>query len=192
VNPATINYRVNIRYNMPERAGANTQPVQFNFTEPERISFALDIDGTGVIGNTKIDVDVEINKFKEVTLDYDGEIHEPPEVTVSWGSLILKSKLESLDVNYSLFSPNGRPLRAKLNISFVGSMDEKEASKRRSNSSPDLSHVRIVQAGDTLPLMCYKIYGDSAMYLEVARMNNLVDFRHLKPGTEILFPPIKK
>jgi Contractile injection system tube protein len=193
VNPASINYRVNIHYNVPERSGNGVgQQVQYNRTEPERISFSLDLDGTGVIGNEKINVDEKVEEFKDVTLKYDGTKHEPQEVKLAWGSFIFECRLESLDINYTLFAPSGRPLRAKLNVAFIGTMSEDEAARRRNNSSPDLSHVRVVQAGDTLPLMCFQIYGDCTVYLEVARMNNLVDFRRLKPGTEIVFPPIKK
>jgi len=41
-----------------------------------------------------------------------------------------------------------------------------------------------------LPLMCQTIYDSPAYYLQVARFNNLVDFRNLEPGTEIIFPPV--
>ena len=49
-----------------------------------------------------------------------------------------------------------------------------------------------MQEGDSLPLMCHRIYGDARYYLEVARTNALVDFRSLRPGTELLFPPLEK
>ncbi len=38
----------------------------------------------------------------------------------------------------------------------------------------------------------YRIYGDSKYYLEVAKANNLTNFRKLTPGQEIFFPPIQK
>jgi nucleoid-associated protein YgaU len=49
-----------------------------------------------------------------------------------------------------------------------------------------------VKAGDTLPLMCYMIYGDPKYYLAVAAANNLSNFRSLLPGTDIVFPPLEK
>jgi nucleoid-associated protein YgaU len=49
-----------------------------------------------------------------------------------------------------------------------------------------------VKTGDTLPLMCYRIYGDTRYYLQVAAINGMGNFRKLIPGTEILFPPINK
>jgi nucleoid-associated protein YgaU len=52
--------------------------------------------------------------------------------------------------------------------------------------------VRKIKFGDTLPLMCYRIYGDPKYYLQVAEANGLDNFRRLKPGTDIFFPPLEK
>jgi nucleoid-associated protein YgaU len=60
------------------------------------------------------------------------------------------------------------------------------------NSSPDLTHIRMVKDGDTLPLMSFRIYGDSKYYLEVAKANNITNFRKLTVGRKIFFPPIEK
>jgi nucleoid-associated protein YgaU len=60
------------------------------------------------------------------------------------------------------------------------------------DESPDLTHIRLVKAGDTLPEMCFNIYGDPRYYLDVARQNRLDNFRKLEPGTRIFFPPIEK
>jgi nucleoid-associated protein YgaU len=49
-----------------------------------------------------------------------------------------------------------------------------------------------VKKGDTLPLMCYRIYGDSRYYLQVAMANRLTNFRNLQVGDELFFPPIEK
>ena len=48
----------------------------------------------------------------------------------------------------------------------------------------------IVQEGDTLPLLCERIYRDGAHYPMVARFNGLTDFRSLKPNTVLHFPPL--
>ncbi|MGR9053652.1 MAG: LysM peptidoglycan-binding domain-containing protein, partial [Gammaproteobacteria bacterium] len=63
---------------------------------------------------------------------------------------------------------------------------------RESLSSPDLTHARMVLAGDTLPLMTERIYGTSKYYLRIAQINGLDDFRNLKPGSMLVFPPLEK
>ena len=44
--------------------------------------------------------------------------------------------------------------------------------------------------GDTLPLLCDRIYSDPSYYPDVARFNNLSDFRRLQPGQRLHFPPL--
>jgi nucleoid-associated protein YgaU len=66
------------------------------------------------------------------------------------------------------------------------------AAAKANVQSPDLTHVRVVEEGDTLPLMAKRIYGDSKYYLEVARVNRITSFRKLKTGQRIFFPPIQK
>jgi nucleoid-associated protein YgaU len=45
-------------------------------------------------------------------------------------------------------------------------------------------------AGDTLPLLCARIYGDSSYYTDVARFNGLADVRSLRAGQRLHFPPL--
>ena len=105
-------------------------------------------------------------------------------------TLLFKGRLESLTLNYTLFRPNGMPLRARANASFVGFTDELLLHSKIKKNSPDLTHVITVQAGDTLPLLCNRIYGRSDYYSQVAEVNGLTAFRDLRPGTQLVFPPL--
>ena len=77
-------------------------------------------------------------------------------------------------------------------MTFKSSIEEEKRAATEDRQSADLPHIRKVRAGDTLPLMCFRIYGDSKYYLDVAAANGLDNFRSLVPGTEIRFPPIDK
>ena len=125
-------------------------------------------------------------------LTYDGDIHEPRDVLLLWGTLSFLGKLTSLQFNYKLFQPDGTPVRVIATAAFSETIDDALREALKKANSPDLTHIRKVEAGDTLSLMTYKIYGDASYYLEVARVNKLINFRNLEPGTEIFFPPINK
>lgn len=84
------------------------------------------------------------------------------------------------------------PIRAVANTTFKGSIEERKRTALEKKSSPDLTHILQVKAGDTLPLMCKKVYGDPKYYLQVADVNGLGNFRRLEPGMELVFPPIDK
>jgi nucleoid-associated protein YgaU len=75
-------------------------------------------------------------------------------------------------------------------MKFVGFMSTKEAEAKNQTSSPDLSHLVEIKAGDTLPLLCHRIYGDPAYYLQVARFNGLKDVNRLTAGARLHFPPL--
>lgn len=91
-----------------------------------------------------------------------------------------------------MFSPQGLPLRAVLKTTFKEYTEDTKRNALENKSSPDLTHVRTVKEGDTLPLMTQRIYGDAKYYLEIAKINGLTNFRKLEPGSELVFPPIEK
>jgi len=109
-----------------------------------------------------------------------------------WGIFIFHGKLTDLEIAYSAFKPNGQPMRACARATFTESKNDKKRTSEEGKNSPDLTHIRVVKAGDTLPLMTHRIYGDFSYYLEVARVNNLKDYRNLAPGTSLSFPPLNK
>src|SRR5690606_22603351 len=137
---------------------------------------------------SNLGVDERINGMKEAMMRYDGSIHRPRYLKIVWATLLFKCCLESLDVSYKLFKPDGTPLRATVRASFVEFTENELRVRRQDDSSPDLTHKRIVKMGDTLPRLTFEIYGDSKYYLEVAKANGLVDFRNLAPGSVIFFP----
>jgi nucleoid-associated protein YgaU len=75
---------------------------------------------------------------------------------------------------------------------FCESVPGAERVRRDNASSPDLTHLRDVREGDTLPLLAQEIYGNPHLYLEVARVNRLVNFRRLRPASRLSFPPLDK
>ena len=86
---------------------------------------------------------------------------------------------------------SGEPLRAKIKLAFSGFMSKEEEALRANRSSPDLSHLIEVKAGDTLPMLCYRVYKDCSYYLEVAKVNDITNFRDIKPGSKLHFPPLR-
>jgi nucleoid-associated protein YgaU len=85
---------------------------------------------------------------------------------------------------------DGSPLRAEISLVLVASVSAKKKALEERKNSSDLTHIRTVLDGDNLPLMCYRIYGDSSFYIRVAQHNKITNFRAIKPGDEITFPPV--
>jgi len=192
LNPSNYDHSYSIGYNKKDAIGQLASDTKFSGIKPETITFSILIDGTGAVnGLSTPDVKTQIEQLQDIVYKYDGDDHEPNHVRVLWGSQIFYGRLETMSVENTLFKPNGTPLRAKIKLSFSGFMSKEEEALRANRSSPDLSHLVEVKMGETLPLLCYRIYKDSSYYLEVARVNNITDFRTIKPGSKLHFPPLR-
>lgn len=194
INPET--YTIDYKVKMSEVQAPGTIGVQakFVYTLPEELTFEFLFDNTGIIdGKPKKDgIFDDVNHFRELLTKYRGDSHEPYHLKLVWGNLIFKGRAIELGITYKLFNSDGQPIRALAKAKFKGSIEEKKRALQQDNQSSDLTHIRKVKAGDTLPLMCHRIYGDSRYYLQVAQVNGLGNFRFLTPGTDLVFPPIAK
>jgi hypothetical protein len=189
LNPETYKHTHTSSYEKEKATDTAGVSTKFVIMDPQTLSFEFYLDATGVVpGVTNLADDIA--RFKKLVYSYDGDIHSPHYLTVSWADVAFRCRLTSLDIEYTLFKPSGSPLRAKLSVSFEEYLSPDEIAKRSKKSSPDLSHVRVVGAGDTLPLMCFRIYGDSGHYPWVAQHNGLDHFRRLDVGSRLMFPPL--
>lgn len=179
-----LNYSNN---NTPIGSSANT--VKFRGGRSEKYDFNFFFDSTGIISSKK--VDEQIKEIKDLMYSYNGDIHEPNYIKIFWGTqLDFQGRLLSFDREVSLMDIDGTPIRAEVKAVFISSISAEKKALEAGENSADFTHIRIVQAGDNLPLMCFKIYGDSSYYIKVAKDNNLNDFRDIKPGDQIVFKPV--
>ena len=197
INPAEFKYSSGISYDKQKTLGEASANPKLSAVDDEKVNFTLVLDGTGVVPigtgarTTPVDVKTHLAQLNKVAYQYVGTRHEPPHVRLLWGSLIFFGRLESMTTQFTLFKPSGEPLRAKVDMGFVGAMSKRESELVSNRSSPDLSHRVLVREGDTLPLLCDRIYGDPGYYIDVAAFNKLPDFRRLEPGRHLHFPPLE-
>ena len=125
-------------------------------------------------------------------INYQGDIHRPFFLKICWGTLLFKCVLISLDIEYKLFKPDGTPVRAVAKCTFKGTIEEDLRKAKEKKKSPDVTHERLLKAGDKLSLMTYRIYNQQAYLLPVAAFNRLDGFRNISPGTKLHFPPVEK
>jgi hypothetical protein len=212
INPSGFSFSRKNELNQDSEMGTSDSNLKYVRTLPSELKLEFLFDGTGVTkdnsGNKLINkikeglgkrdpfskkaVDDQIAEFYVATGNYNGSIHKPYNVIVIWGEFEYKGMLSEFTVDYKMFNNDGTPLRAIGKATFSGAISKELAEKTVKTSSPDLTHKRTVQDGDTLPLMTEKIYGDSKYYLEVAKVNGLINFRQLIPGQELFFPPLEK
>ena len=192
VNPESYTLEYKVRTDDSQGAGTSGAQLKFQYTLPEELSFDFLFDNTGLVDGTPKPEGIfdDVDAFRALLTQYRGDSHEPYHLRLVWGNLVFKGRAVEVGITYKLFNPDGQPIRAVVRVKFKGSIEEKKRAAVEDRRSPDLTHRRIVRPGDTLPLMCFEVYGDPGPYLFVAAANQLDDFRDLEVGTAIRFPPL--
>ncbi|MET4696911.1 hypothetical protein [Endozoicomonas lisbonensis] len=139
-----------------------------------------------------------VQTLTDMMYSMEGSTHEPRYLLLKWGEMAMGDSksgafygvLEEMDITYSIVGTNGEPLAAEVTCTFIESLSPKALEKKEGKNSPDLTHTRQVNAGDTLAHKTWEIYKDPAYMIAVARVNGLDNFRRLKPGTALVFPPV--
>ncbi|MCG8573696.1 MAG: LysM peptidoglycan-binding domain-containing protein [Flavobacteriales bacterium] len=203
-NPSSLTVNHNVVHEDKPLSGAGDISKKFIRTSPKTVSVDLFFDGTSaspsnLIG-TGVDiglltpglnaVDLQIQAFLKLGYGIDSDEHQPFYMMLVWGTFVMTGVLKTANVTYSMFDNAGRPLRAKMSISVDEYVELDLWKKILKKKSSDVSKSITVVAGDTLPLLCFRQYGDSSLYPKIAEVNGLTNYRNLKPGMELLFPPL--
>ena len=214
VNPESITMGFRVVYEGKEPLQNSKVEQKFAGTKANQLTIDFLFDDTGVIpatagpldnipivgavaglfgdDETNVDLSARLNKLIAIVYKYDGTQHRPRKVQLRYGKMIMDAVLTSMNVEYKLFKSDGTPIRAIAKAVFEESVSNLLRSVTEKKSSPDLTHMRSTIAGDKLPLVANGIYRSPKYYLEVARINKLFNFRNLKDGTAITFPPLEK
>ncbi|MCA6362922.1 MAG: hypothetical protein IM638_07775 [Bacteroidetes bacterium] len=192
INPDSIKWSRNVEYNEVQAPDTSSPSQKYKSTPCEKLSFDLVIDCTGIVDSSRTDMDTELTALEGIIYKYNGSIHRPNFVGIQWGEDIsFNGVLSSFETNFTLFSPNGSPLRAKISLSFSEYIAPTTVVKQDAPKSPDLTHMLVTMQNTSLPQMCQQVWNDYSLYVKVARFNGLNKFRNLPGGINLLFPPIK-
>lgn len=186
LNPESIKH--NRALNVEAKDVGDTEgPVnQYKSYGDETMDLDFVIDGTGAIPGF-VSVDAELEKIVDLVYRYEGDIHMPNYLLVTYGKFTFRCLMTAFAIEYLLFDRSGSALRARVTMSLK-SLKVKAEKK----SSPDMSHTMTIREGDSLPLLCKDIYGKMDYYLQVAEHNGLTNFRELEIGSTIEFPPLQR
>jgi len=98
--------------------------------------------------------------------------------------------LENIKQKFTLFSPDGIPLRATLTVTFREYKTLQNQLDELRLSSPDRTHVHVLQQGETLAAVSTRYYERPADWRAIADKNAIDDPRRLSPGVFLNVPPL--
>jgi phage tail protein X len=114
----------------------------------------------------------------------------PPIVIFQWGSTwSFRAVITSLRERFTLFLPDGTPVRSTLDVTFQQIQDQ-HTYPLTNPTSGGVGGERIwkVSEGDTLAWIAYKLYGDANRWRLIADANKLTRVRQLLPGMILEIP----
>jgi Contractile injection system tube protein/LysM domain len=124
-------------------------------------------------------------------LDIVKSTHAAPICDIRWGGFHFKGVLESVSGEFSLFLPNGTPVRANLTVNFIEWRDVHSLVQVNPKESADHQKNRWVKSGERLDGIAGEEYENPAQWRMIAEANNLEDPRQLQPGQHIVIPAIQ-
>ncbi len=207
-NPTEITFDKSAQIAEIAIPGLDAPILQFVRGQTETLSLELFFDTTdsGTAGNQVKPVTEKTDRFYQL-IKIDRETHAPPILQVTWGSDHMPgSKLgdqwasqnrssfqcvvENVQQRFTLFSPEGVPLRATLSVKLKEYKTLDEQVEQINFQSADHTHSRVVESGETLSGIAGEVYGDPAEWRTIARKNDIVDPADLEPGTVLEIPPL--
>lgn len=130
----------------------------------------------------------KLSKNKKGLMDIDSELHAPPVCLFVWGAFVFPCIIERVTKKFTMFLPEGIPVRATLTVTLKEYKDIKEQVKELDLHSADITKRWVVKEGDSLWFIAYKEYGDPYKWRQIAFANNIENPRKLTPGQELIIP----
>lgn len=205
-NPTEYSLSKSVQYGDQAVAGRTSPVVQFVSGDAETLSMELFFDAshggsatpgggtgggsTGAGGSESLDLPAVMDRIDNL-LTVDATLGAPPRCKFVWGTAIeFESVLESAEKQFTMFSRDGTPTRARVNVTFKEYVPVSNPEDTGGGGGGgDQPRQRTVTEGDTLWELSKQEYGDPTKWRQIADENGVENPRTLQPGTTLTIPP---
>ncbi|MBX7548032.1 LysM peptidoglycan-binding domain-containing protein [Streptomyces monashensis] len=193
-NPNSLQLRKSTEWRRtPSRMAGESALPEFVGSGPRELSLEVFLDATSKHDNS---VEQAVEKLMKGCVPTPASLARKkpasPWVRFEWGSARTTSfdgVLSSLSVTYSLFDVDGKPLRATCSLSIEEASVDPPGQNPTSGARTARSTHTVV-AGDSLPLLAWREYGDATAWRVIAEANGIDDPMALAPGAELVVPAL--
>lgn len=172
--------------------GIDSPVLQFVRGQNERLTLELlfDTTDTGMVAGVR---DVrELTGPIHQLVKVQPKTHAVPRLRVSWGAgLAFSAVAESVQQRFTLFNPEGIPLRAVVSLALREYRTLAEQLAELNLQSTDHTRTHVVRRGETLAAIAAQEYDDPRAWRVIADRNPEVDPRRPTPGTRLELPPVE-
>jgi hypothetical protein len=193
-NPEEYTLSRDINYAQAAIPGLSAPILQFVSGNLQTLEMELFLDsyekhkvGSTVVNEAQSDVRVLVRKVTDL-MSIEPSTHAPPVLLFTWGSLAFTCVLASVKQRYTMFLPDGIPVRARLTVSLSEYRNIDLEAKETKRETSDYSKRHVVSQGETLSQIAASEYGDARLWRVIAIANRLQRARNLEPGRKLLLP----
>lgn len=184
-NPEEYTLDKRISYAEAVVPGVNSPILQFVSGSAKTLSMELFLDtqesGTDVRdGVTRLGALMELNP----------DLHAPPPAQFTWGQLHFDCVLAQLTERYTVFRPDGIPVRARLQVTFKEYTNVTLEAKQVKRQTADYSRLHLLAQGEDLPAVAQRYYQDPTLWRPIALANAVDDPSALAAGARLLVPQL--
>jgi nucleoid-associated protein YgaU len=194
-NPTEYTFSKANNWQVPKKKGANVPPLEFNGGNPTdlKVQLLFDTYESGEDVRKKYTNALwqlaMVNKGKTDPKTKKGQ---PPKCEFRWGTMwSFKAVVANMSQKFTLFLPDGTPVRATMDVTFRQIEDEGLYPKQNPTSGGIPGHkTHTLKEGETLDWLAAREYGNSNHWRYIAEVNRIDNPFKLKPGTVLALPPL--
>jgi hypothetical protein len=193
-NPEEYSLNRDINYAQIAVPGLSGPLLQFVHGNMQTLEMELFLDtyeehrqGSRVMNQAGGDVRDQVRAVTDL-MNIDPSIHAPPVLMFTWGSLSFTCVLARVSQRYIMFRPDGKPVRARLQVTFNEFRNADLEAKEIKRETVDYTKIYTVIAGDTLSAIAGRVYGNARMWRPIALANGVDNPRRLEAGARLVIP----
>ena len=191
-NPTEYTVSKSAKWTRPTTSSAKsaTKP-EFGGAQPQSVSMEVFFDDFEAKGDVATRVQTLLDWTKPTTVSVNKKQPSPPILVFEWGQnpalAGFRGYLKTVTAKYTLFKPDGTPLRASAQIAMEEVPTEPQGQNPTSGAI-DSRRTHLLGDGDSLHSIAFREYGDPTLWRSLAAYNGIDDPLRVRPGTRIFIP----
>jgi nucleoid-associated protein YgaU len=171
------------------RSALHAGPLQWRGTQPSRMTLTAFLDESdSASGSVLADAEALLACCAPTPESLQRNEPSAPYVAFGWGTTTgFTGVMHEVDVSFTLFRNDGQPCRATVTLT-IEEVDVAPARQNPTSGARSVTRTHVVTAGDRLPLVAYRMYGDATLWRLIADANRIEDPLSLRTGETLLVP----
>ncbi|MDR0222456.1 MAG: phage tail protein [Oscillospiraceae bacterium] len=190
-NPENYDLSRSVNYAKLSVPGLNNPILQFINGQETTLTLTLHFDTLNDFVPKGADEDVRAYTAPILNaLRIDGALHAPPTAAFFWGSFSFAGVITNAKQSFTMFLPSGKPVRARMDLTFESVGSIRDEKKQSPFESPDRTKLRYSEQGFDLWRLAWAEYGDAGKWRLIAEANDIHNPLKCPAGTRLKIPPI--